>query len=246
MLLQNLYSSMNIKDAVSSIMANESYGVSYEPIIDLTSMEIFAYEALSRFKHGSIVVSPYEFFKNAHQDIELFFYIETILKKFQLNNKPSEKKLFLNLDPDVAISDNHVAFWIDFFQDTKDVVVEIIENSDEESAEDVEHFMDWMDEYEIPYAYDDFAKPNSIYFTSLLCRANLIKLDMDVLTRIKQHPPYIEVIKGIVNYAKKSSKKTILEGIEDSADLKIAKTLEVDYIQGYMFKDKFINIWKNS
>jgi EAL domain-containing protein (putative c-di-GMP-specific phosphodiesterase class I) len=69
---------------------------------------------------------------------------------------------------------------------------------------------------------------------------------MDVLKRIKQHPPYIEVIKGIVNYAKKSSKKIILEGIEDSTDLKIAKTLEVDYIQGYMFKDKFINIWKNS
>jgi len=81
-----------------------------------------------------------------------------------------------------------------------------------------------MDEYEIPYAYDDFAKPNSIYFTSLLCRANLIKLDIDVLKRIKQHPPYIEVIKGIVKYAKHSSKKTILEGIEDSADLKIVKT----------------------
>ncbi|MDF1876489.1 EAL domain-containing protein [Sulfurimonas sp. SAG-AH-194-L11] len=244
--LQNLYSKMNIKDSISSIMANESFGVSYEPIIDLNSMEIFAYEALSRFKHGSIVVSPYEFFKSVHQDIELFFYIESILKRFQLHNRPPDKKLFLNLDPDVAISDNHVAFWIDFFQDTKEVVVEIIENSDEESAEDVEHFMDWMDEYEIPYAYDDFAKPNSIYFTSLLCRANLIKLDMDVLKRIKQHPPYIEVIKGIVKYAKESEKKTVLEGIENNEDLKIAQALGVDYIQGYMFKDKFINVWKNS
>lgn len=213
--LQNHYSSMNIKDAISSIMANESFGVCYEPIIELDSMQIFAYEALSRFKHGSITVSPYEFFKNVHQDIELFFYIETTLKKFQLRHKPLNKKLFLNLDPDVAINDNHVAFWIDFFQNTTDVVVEIIENSDEESAEDVEHFMDWMDEYEIPYAYDNFAKPNSMFFTSLLCRAQIIKLDIDILRKIRAHKEYIEFAKGIVKYAKASHKQTILEGIED-------------------------------
>lgn len=237
---------MKIENCISSIMANETYGVCYEPIIDLKNMEIFAYEALSRFKNGHAIVSPYEFFKQIHQDIEFFFYVETILKNFQLKNRPIDKKLFLNLDPDVAIKDNHVSFWIDFFQETQDVVIEIIENSDEENAQDVENFMDWMDEYEIPYAYDDFAKPNSIYFTSLLCRADIIKLDIDVLMKIKQHPPYIEVIKGIVKYTQASSKKTILEGIEDENDLQIAKELGVDYIQGYMFKEKFINVWKKN
>ncbi|WP_418640582.1 EAL domain-containing protein [Sulfurimonas sp. ST-27] len=236
---------MKIKEYIGSIIANEGYGVCYEPIIELKNMEIFAYEALSRFKYGNTIISPYEFFKSIHQNIELFFYVETVLKKFQLHHQPPGKKLFLNLDPDVAISDHHVAFWIDFFQNTDNVVVEIIENSDEENAQDVENFMDWMNEYEISYAYDDFAKPNSIYFTSLLCRADVIKLDIDVLKRIKQHPAYIEVMKGVVNYAKISSKKTILEGIENSNDLKIAQEMGIDYIQGYLFKETFINIWKN-
>jgi len=206
-------------------------------------MKTIGYEALSRFRCRGKLISPADFFRSIHQDIELFFYIETILKKFQLDNRPSDKKLFLNLDPDIAIDSNHISFWVKLFNQHKKIVIEIIENSDEESAQDIENFMDWMDEYNMPYAYDDYAKPNSMFFTSLLHRANTIKLDIDFLRTIRKNVAYIEMAKGIVNYARLSNKSTILEGVETKSDLELAKEMGVDMVQGYLFKSEFITKW---
>lgn len=230
---------------ITSIMANDDYGVCYEPIVDINTMQIVGYEALSRFKFNETLISPADFFKVIHEDINYFFQIETTLKKFQIQNRPPNKKLFLNIDPDIAIDLNHISFWVKLFQNHKNLYVEIIENSDEESAKDVEYFMDWMDEYNISYAYDDYAKPNSMFFTSLLCRARRIKLDISFLKIIKKSPAYIEIAKGITNYARLSNKKTIIEGVETQEDLEIAKEINADFIQGYMFKKDFILKWKN-
>jgi EAL domain-containing protein (putative c-di-GMP-specific phosphodiesterase class I) len=237
---------MNLnKNIITSIMSSEDFGVCYEPVINLKDMNIVGYEALSRFKIGGRLISPADFFRTIHEDIELFFYIETIIKKFQLDNRPEGKKLFLNLDPDIAIDPSHTSFWVKCFNKHKEIIIEIIENSDEESAQGIENFMDWMDEYNMPYAYDDYAKPNSMFFTSLLHRANTIKLDIDFLRTIRKNYSYIEIAKGVVNYANASSKYTVLEGVENKSDLELAKEIGVDFVQGYLFKSKFITKWKS-
>jgi EAL domain-containing protein (putative c-di-GMP-specific phosphodiesterase class I) len=100
---------------ITSIMGNNDYGVCYEPIVDLKTMEIVGYEGLSRFRIGKELISPMNFFKSLHDNIELFFYVETIVKKFQLQNRPKGKKLFLNLDPDIAIDPTHISFWVKLF-----------------------------------------------------------------------------------------------------------------------------------
>lgn len=190
-------------------------------------METIGYEALSRFRSWGKSVPSYDFFKSIHNN--------TVLKKFQLSNRLSDTKLFINLDPDIAIDPNHIAFWVNFFDSHEKVVIEIIKKSDEDSAEDIEHFMDWLDEYSLPYAYDDYAKPNSMFFTSLLHRADTLKLDIDFLRTIRKNNPYIEMAKGLVNYAHLSNKQSILEGVESESDLELAREIGVD----------FITKWKN-
>ena len=96
---------------------------------------------------------------------------------------------------------------------------------------------------QLPYAYDDFGKPNSIFFASLLDKADYLKLDIYFLQTIKVQPSYIEILKGMVKFAKANNKYTILEGVETEQDLQIAKDIGVDYIQGYLFKSEFISIW---
>jgi len=198
------------KNDITSIMVSGNYGVCYEPIVKIEDMEIIGYEALSRFKYKNELISPNSFFKVAHEDIDFFFYIESVLKQFQSH---------------------------------ENIVIEIIENSDEESMEDVMHFMEWMDMYKLPYAYDDFGKPNSIFFTSLLDKSDYLKLDIYCLQTIKVQPSYMEILKGMVRFARLNNKYTILEGVETEHDLKIAKDAGVDYIQGYYFKSEFISIW---
>ena len=228
------------KNIITSIMAHKDYSVCYEPIVELATMDIVGYEALSRFQYNAKPVTPDAFFKTIHQDLELFFYVESILKIHQVKNRPVGKKLFLNLDPDVAIVPNHIIYWVNFFSDKEDLVVEIIENSDEENMEGVEHFMDWMNEYKIEFAYDDYGKANSVFFDSLFHRANTIKLDMDFIKTIRTNRDYIEVAKGLALYTKSSNKSTVMEGIESEEDLKIAQEIGVDFVQGYLFRDEFI------
>ncbi|MEA1955491.1 MAG: EAL domain-containing protein [Campylobacterota bacterium] len=237
---------MNSKSIVTSIVSNEDYGVCYEPVVSLKDMNIIGYEALSRFKYKSKLISPIEVFSCVHDDAELFFLLESIMKKFQIKNRPHDKTLFLNLDPDVTTDSKHMKFWINELKKQKNIIVEIVENSDEENAKDVEIFMKEMDNNKISYAYDDYAKPNSMFFASLLHQASVIKLDIDFLRTISINEAYIEVAKGIVNYAKKTGKKTVLEGVEGQKELQIAQKLDVDYIQGYMFKKDFITKWKRS
>lgn len=227
------------------MMANNNFGVCYEPIVRVSDEYIIGYEALSRFKIRDRLCPPDKVFKIIHDDIELFYFIETILKRFQLLHRPKDKKLFLNIDPDVAVCPVHIESWVNFFQDAKDTVIEIIENSDEDSVEDVEHLMEWLDEYNLTYAYDDYGKANSMFFTTLLQNANVIKFDMGYLDIIKTDPLYIEVLKGSLNYAKAKKKMTILEGVETKEDFELAKSIGVEYVQGYLYKKEFIVQWNN-
>jgi len=231
------------KNDILLIMANSDYGVCYEPIVTVDDMHIVGYEALSRFKLKNTLVPPDIVFKALHDDLEMFFYIESIMKKFQLEHRPENKTLFLNLDPDVSLKDTQIDFWINLLKSQDNIVVEIIENSDEESVDDISNFMDWMSVNDIEYAYDDFGKPNSIFFHSLLETALYIKLDIHFLRTIKIDKSYIELLKGVIKYANSKRKYTILEGVETDEDLAVAKLLEVDYVQGYLFKDKFTTYW---
>lgn len=231
------------KGDITSIMASGNYGVCYEPIVNLATMQTIGYEALSRFRYKDNLISPNTFFKIAHEDIDFFFYVESVLKQFQLKHRIKDKKLFLNLDPDTCIQENQIEFWVELFQSYENIVIEIIENSDEENIEDVKHFMEWMDIYNLPYAYDDFGKPNSIFFALLLDKSDYLKLDIYFLQTIKVKPSYIEILRGMVKFAKANNKYTILEGVETEQDLQIAKDVGVDYIQGYFFKKEFISIW---
>jgi len=230
------------KDAKRIIDAGD-FGVCYEPIIRLLDMSVYGYEALSRFKHKGEQLSPEIFFKSVHDNTSLFFSLEMELKKFQLHNAIEDKKLFLNFDPDICIEDKKIDLWFELLHPHKNVVVEVIENSDDESIDNVERFIQWLKKYDFPFAYDDYGKPNSLFFPMLLEQSSYIKLDIFFLHAIKKSLSYLEILKGIVEYSKKRGKNTILEGVETEEDLKIAQEVGIDCIQGYLFKSQFISIW---
>ena len=45
----------------------------------------------------------------------------------------------------------------------------------------------------------------------------------------------------LLSFARAEGKQTILEGVETSADLARARELGVDMVQGYLFREAFIN-----
>jgi len=69
---------------------------------------------------------------------------------------------------------------------------------------------------------------------------DIFKFDRHWLQAIHQ-PAQRRMLKMLLNYAREENKKTVLEGIETENDLAIARELNVDYVQGYLFRPEFIN-----
>ena len=110
----------------NNLLDIDSFGCEYQPIICPNSQDIFAYEALARFKVNGKSISPNLIFDALHKYPKSFFNLEALMKDFQIQHRPANRPLFVNLDPHVCEGKENLAHWISFFQGKENLVVEII------------------------------------------------------------------------------------------------------------------------
>jgi EAL domain-containing protein (putative c-di-GMP-specific phosphodiesterase class I) len=55
-------------------------------------------------------------------------------------------------------------------------------------------------------------------------------------------PNHRIALESLIRYAKDTGKRTVLEGVETAEQLEIARQLNVDMVQGFLFKQRFIQI----
>ena len=229
---------VNSLTKVRNILENQDYGVEYQPFVCVKSEKVFAYEALARFTYNSEPMRPDKFFDICHSDSKLFFEAEYQLKKYQFLHRPKGEKLFVNFDPHILLYKQAVNSIFDFFSKQNDFVIELVENSSD--VVNTPKLMDVFRSLNFNFAADDFFKEDSLLSLSLLRECDYLKLDIDTLYEMKQDEHFLYVIEGLVKYSHALKKKVILEGVETDNDLKIAKKLDIDYVQGFLFKHLFI------
>ncbi len=225
-------------EMIKTILKDKSYGVEYQPFISTKNEEIFAYEALSRFEYVTKAISPEVFFEICHDFNELFFDAEQILKKYQFQNRPKDKKLFVNFDPHILLEKNRVNEVFNFFSKQENFVIELVENSHE--SVNTTKLLSIFKNLNFDFAVDDFFKENSMLSLELLKKCDYLKLDKDVLKEINSNKSFMYVVEGLVKCSHELGKKVVLEGVETKKDFKLAKTLNIDFAQGYLFRSKFI------
>lgn len=229
------------------LMENKRYGVEYQPIVNLNDQEIYAFECLARFfDNEKKSVSPDVVFDSLHKSPLSLFQVEYEQKKIQLLNAPDHKKLFLNLDQDsfyaCGVEGENNPFLELFGRYSKnDIIVELIENSEVNDAKMSLAMIDFLSKNKIQTAIDDVFNPQSLISTAVIQLVDFIKLDKYVVTK-KQDEDFLHLVKSIIDYAHLSGRKIVLEGIENNDDLLFAEQLNVDYVQGYLYRDRFITI----
>ena len=71
------------------ILKAKNYGVEYQPIISVETLEVFAYEALSRFyDEANNPIPPDHVYKALHHNPLSLFQVELAQKKLQLKHAP--------------------------------------------------------------------------------------------------------------------------------------------------------------
>lgn len=243
---------MPTKDSLSAtflidLIESQRYGVEYQPIIDIKSQQIFAYECLSRFydpQNNSI--RPDLVFASLHQSPLSLFQVEFQQKKMQLNHAPQNEHIFVNLDQDsyfACHTETETNPFLQLFNDFKqaELTIELIENSEINDAIMSLAMIDSLSKNNINTAIDDVCNSNSMISTSVLQLVNYIKLDKAVVQN-KHDKSFQQLVKFIIDYGHATNKRIVLEGIETQQDLDFAHQLGCDFVQGFLFRPQFINV----
>ena len=228
---------------VSEIIDQRLFGVEYQPLVDCATQNTVAYEALARFYNpAGAPVSPLEVFRRLHDSPMLLARVEYQLKQLQLEYRPAGVLLFINLDPDAYHgfgyqgADNPL---LQLLAEEPSLVVELIENTCITDAAASEMLSNDLRRIGKQLALDDVGAPDSVVSLPILSIVDYVKFDRSWLQRW-QEPASLILLDSLVSYARRTGKRTVLEGVETEQHLQQARQLGFDLVQGYLYRDRFI------
>jgi len=212
----------------------------YQPIVDLSSGEIFAWESLARGPAGSAFESPAMLFGFAEEH-DLVFPLERACRTAAITNfgdRAAGRKLFLNVHPrtlvDPSFSPGETLKLLESLElEPHDVVLEITERH---STKDFSLFHRTLDHYRgegYKVAVDDVGTGYSGLWSIAEIRPEFIKLDMSLVRGIDTNPVKRALIETFLTFSDKVGCKIIAEGIETQTELSSLISMGVHYGQGY-------------
>lgn len=211
----------------------------YQPIIHTQSLTCYGYEALARFKDSQQrLVPPNIVFDHFHKDSLLLGQLEYQAKCLQLEHAPNDAILFLNVDPHILVDFNGEQF-LSIFANHNKLVIEVIENSCINDANLANELVSKLTSLGVEVALDDIGAAHSMLSLMLLSKVNILKFDRSWFSLLDDKN-YGLLLNSLIQYAKASGKLCVLEGVETEADLQLAQNLNIDLVQGFLFRDQFI------
>lgn len=215
----------------------------FQPIVDLTSSKIIAYEALSRGPQGELE-SPLKLFKLAHEG-DLVWRLDRLCRNKALVNAKGVKQyadlLTINIDPH-AVGDpefketSQSAFLTHCGLPPERIVFEISERS---MVADIDLFrlvLNYFRALGFLLAIDD---GGSGYYTGLeliaKIKPNFVKIDLPLIRGVDKDAIKQDLIATVSKFASKVGAFTIAEGIETQAELETLIKLGIRFAQGFFF-----------
>lgn len=214
------------------------FTMAFQPIVDLQSRSIFAYEALVRGLDGSGAAGV---LAQVNEDNRYRFDQTCRVKAVEL-----AARLQISCFVSINFMPNAVyqaatciratlaaARRVDFPTDR--LLFEITEN---EQVVDKAHLKSILDEYRrqgFKTAIDDFGAGYSGLNLLAEFQPDIIKLDMALLRDIDQDPVRQAIVQGIVGVCRVLKIGIIAEGVETLGELAFLQSLDVHLYQGYLF-----------
>ncbi len=234
------------KEELDRIIREKRIRTVFQPIISIRDGSILGHEALSRITTKSVFTSPDMLFNAAEEhnrlwDLELLCRTTALEAAYIYMIPPYNKKLFLNVNPNIMLDDNYKkGFTKDFlkqYQITPDNL--IFEITERNVIKDMVGFRSTVCHYRNQgclIAIDDAgAGYSGLNLISDVC-PNYIKLDMKLIRDIDKDSLKYALVKGMVEFSKASNVALIAEGIESALELETLVNLGVPYGQGYFIQ----------
>lgn len=234
---QDKYYLFENREAINRLLDEELIRFAFQPIVDLGTGKIYAYEALMRpcldnFK------TPLEILNVAGaqsklcqvEQLVLFTAFDTISKH---QEELQQTKIFINSIPNQTLSEEDSWFLVTQYADLfKNVVIEIIESEDD-YPEYLASKLAFIRRHGMGLALDDFGNGFSNEMRILSLKPDLIKIDMELVSNIDSDLAKQQLVANLVSFCKPKGILLVAEGVERSEELAQIARLGVDLAQGF-------------
>jgi EAL domain-containing protein (putative c-di-GMP-specific phosphodiesterase class I) len=227
---------------ISRIVSKKDIKLLAQPIIDVSSNEIYAWEMLSRGPEGTILESPLTLFSVARQ-MGMLYELEMIVFEKALQQIKATKcnhNIFVNCTPLTLGS-------LSFIRDLKQmmqrfrgispsqITFEITERDSIEEIKDFIHNIKILRLMGFRIAIDDTGAGYASLNTISEVLPDIIKIDRSVIENIDKNSVKESMLKGLLLVAKEAGSLVVAEGIENEDEASVLTRNKVDLAQGYYY-----------
>jgi len=222
---------------------NKRFVLHFQPVLDLKSNDISHYEALVRIVDSSgKLLMPTPFIGIAEKTGLIHDIDQWVLKQTQdilsrLSTMSPQMRVAINLSAH-AFSDNRLLPMLTEISQCKrfsaqNIILEITETAALQDFTTACDMISTIKKMGFSFALDDFGVGFASFYYLQKLPVDYIKIDGSFVRQLSRNTNNQTLVKAITDVAKGFGKKTIAEYVEDSDTLKLLKTFQVDYAQGY-------------
>lgn len=211
----------------------------YQPILNNQTGSIDKYEVLVRLvDEDGTIISPSMFLDIAKKSKQYHEITKIVIKKAFERFAAESVEFSINFTIEDILSLDCNTYFFNML-DTHDfqgrVVIELVESEGIENFEEVASFISRAKKHGCTIAIDDFGTGYSNFEYLLQLKPDFVKIDGSIIKHLNKEADSLEVVKTIVDFAKRTGIKTIAEFVCDEDIYKTVKNLNIDYSQGYYF-----------
>ena len=217
------------------------FSMAFQPIVDLTTMQPYAYEALIRGTGGQ---GALEMLSKVTDENRYSFDQRCRVRAIELAAKAgilrTGARLSINFLPNAVYSPVaciqltlKTARALDFPTDR--LVFEFTENEQMMDPAHVANIISTYRQMGFGTALDDFGAGHAGLNLLARFQPDTVKLDMELIRGIDSSLSRRMIVKGIVAMCEGMGLRLLAEGVETEAELAALRDLGIRYVQGYLF-----------
>lgn len=198
----------------------------FQPIMDVQTGGVFAYEALSRFDG----VSPFEVFERAARE-GTAGVVDALALRTALSGWDGQHRLALNVSLTALVTDAVLAV---LPRDLTAIILEITESDLSDYTDALMLTLDDLRSRGAAVAIDDFGIGFSNVHRILTIKPDLIKLDMSLIRGIDHDEMRQAVITACLVFARQTGSQLVAEGIETPDEMACLVRHGIELGQGFL------------
>jgi EAL domain-containing protein (putative c-di-GMP-specific phosphodiesterase class I) len=229
----------NARDAVARLVRGEGLAMAVQPIVEMHTGSVHAYEALARFGQSGPDSSPLQWFSLAEKLGERDALERACLRKALdlFDHRPRGTRLSVNLSAPVLIDQLTLDMLLQAGErqpgGLKGLIIEITEETLVRGDLQLETAVEPLRALGARLAVDDMGAGYSGLRQIIAVRPSYLKLDRSLVCDIDHDEDRAALVGALVGYAAQVGSLLVAEGIENDAELRRLRAMGVPLAQGF-------------